>query len=162
MVTMLARVFEHHRWANLRTAEACRDLTDSQLDATADGTAGSIRDTLLHIAGAEQRYVQRLEDREPTFHERDGWMGIDAVREALDATGQIFIALADAQEHDALVETAYQGKPVTLHRSTILAQAITHAAEHRSQIATILTQLGIAPPDVSAWTWGIEMHGGGP
>jgi uncharacterized damage-inducible protein DinB len=161
MVTILARLFEHHRWANLRLVDACRDLTDAQLDATVAGTYGSIRDTLMHVAGAEQRYLHRLVDRTPTFHERDGWPGIDVLKDALDVTGQICIAFADAEQEDALLETVYQGKPVTLQRSTILVQAITHATEHRSQIATILTHQGIEPPDVSSWTWGIDATGGG-
>ncbi|MCP4140149.1 MAG: hypothetical protein GY755_07650 [Chloroflexi bacterium] len=28
-----------------------------------------------------------------------------------------------------------------------------HAIEHRSQIMTILTQLGIQPPDLDGWTY---------
>ena len=79
--------------------------------------------------------------------------------EALDATGRRLIALATGNDQDAWLETIYQGQPVTLPRSTILVQAITHATEHRSQIATILTQHEVEPPDVSAWTWGIEAVG---
>ena len=33
----------------------------------------------------------------------------------------------------------------------LLLQAVNHATEHRSQIATILTQLGVEPPDMSGW-----------
>ncbi len=35
----------------------------------------------------------------------------------------------------------------------ILTQAINHATEHRAQIMTILTQLGIEPPDLSGWAF---------
>ena len=37
--------------------------------------------------------------------------------------------------------------------SLILLQAVNHATEHRSQIATILTQLGIEPPAMDGWTF---------
>jgi uncharacterized damage-inducible protein DinB len=30
-------------------------------------------------------------------------------------------------------------------------QALTHSTEHRTQIATIITQLGLQPPDMSGW-----------
>lgn len=35
----------------------------------------------------------------------------------------------------------------------ILVQAINHGTEHRSQIATILTQLGVEPPNMDGWTF---------
>jgi uncharacterized damage-inducible protein DinB len=35
----------------------------------------------------------------------------------------------------------------------LLTQAINHSTEHRAQIATILTQQGIEPPDMSGWAY---------
>jgi hypothetical protein len=32
-----------------------------------------------------------------------------------------------------------------------LAQVLHHRTDHRSQICTILTSLGIAPPDIDVW-----------
>lgn len=47
-----------NRWANLLLLDACKDLSESQLDAAdIEGTFGSIQDTLLHLASAEGRYV---------------------------------------------------------------------------------------------------------
>jgi uncharacterized damage-inducible protein DinB len=37
-----------------------------------------------------------------------------------------------------------------------LVQAINHGTEHRSQVATILTQLGIEPPDMAGWAYFFE------
>jgi uncharacterized damage-inducible protein DinB len=37
-----------------------------------------------------------------------------------------------------------------------LIQAINHATEHRSQVATILTQLGIQPPEMDVWAFADE------
>ena len=53
LASILGKMFEHNRWANLRAVEACAGLTDAQLDATVPGTYGSVRDTLMHVAGAE-------------------------------------------------------------------------------------------------------------
>ncbi len=86
MASILVRMFEHNHWANLRAVEACADLTDGQLDATVVGTGGPIRDTLMHIAGAEQRYVMRLSGRRPNYGERDGWPTIARLRQEFDAT----------------------------------------------------------------------------
>ena len=43
---------------------------------------------------------------------------------------------------------------VALPVTTVYVQAIIHATEHRSQIATILTQQGVEPPDFSGCAWG--------
>ncbi len=88
MTSILVKLFEHNRWANLRAVEVCAVLPDTHLDVTVAGTAGSVRDTLMHIAGAEQRYVMRLSGRQPTYGERDGWPGTDRLGQALGESGQ--------------------------------------------------------------------------
>ncbi len=153
MGSILSEMFEHNRWANLRAVEACADLTDAQLDASVVGTAGSVRQTLMHIAGAEQRYLMRLSGREPTYGERDGWPGIAPLRQTLAASGQALIDLAKRADPDEVLTGDYQGQAYTLPVAVIYVQAINHATEHRSQIATILTQQGVEPPDFSGWAW---------
>lgn len=153
MESILVKLFEHNHWANLRAVEACAGLTDTQLDATMHGTAGSVRDTMMHIAGAEQRYVMQMSGRQPTYGERDGWSGTDMLRQALGESGRALIDLAGRADPEEVLEGEYQGQPYELPVATIYVQAINHATEHRSQIATILTQQGLEPPDFSGWAW---------
>ncbi|MCB0009269.1 MAG: hypothetical protein KDE04_22550 [Anaerolineales bacterium] len=40
-----------------------------------------------------------------------------------------------------------------------LLQAINHATEHRAHVMTALTQLGLTPPDLSAWRYDSETSG---
>ena len=42
-------------------------------------------------------------------------------------------------------------------KTTILAQVINHATEHREQVKAILTQLGIEPPDLQGWSYFDEL-----
>jgi uncharacterized damage-inducible protein DinB len=35
----------------------------------------------------------------------------------------------------------------------VMLQAIDHAIDHRSQIATLLSQQGIEPPELDAWAY---------
>ncbi len=53
---LITELFRHNTWANLKLLDACRSLGDEHLDANVPGTFGSIRDTLLHIVGAEVSY----------------------------------------------------------------------------------------------------------
>ena len=153
-MSILRKMFEHNHWANLRLVDAVAGVEEACLDATCEGTAGSVRNTLMHIAGAEQRYVMRLSGREQTYRERDGWPGADALRKALDESGALLIELAETIPQDRIMTTEYQGQTHRLPVTTVFVQAINHATEHRSQIATILTQQGVEPPDMSGWAFG--------
>jgi uncharacterized damage-inducible protein DinB len=154
MASILVQMFEHNRWANLRAVDTCAGLTDAQLDATVHGTAGTVRDTLMHVAGAEQRYVMSLSGRQPTYGERGGWPGAETLRQALDESGRALVELAANADPDEILTGEYQGRPYERPVFLLYVQAINHATEHRSQIATILTQQGLEPPDFSGWAWG--------
>jgi uncharacterized damage-inducible protein DinB len=56
MNEVLLELYRHKTWATLRLIEHCQSLDDAQLDATIPGTYGTIRDTLRHLVGAEERY----------------------------------------------------------------------------------------------------------
>jgi uncharacterized damage-inducible protein DinB len=55
MNLLLATLFRHNRWANLRLLDTCAGLSDAQWQAGVLGTYGSVRDTLVHLLAAEQR-----------------------------------------------------------------------------------------------------------
>ncbi len=60
METALVDLFKHNLWANQRLLNTCANLSDEQLDASAPGTYGRVRDTLAHITAAEGWYVSLL------------------------------------------------------------------------------------------------------
>ncbi len=159
MVSLGSKMFEHNLWANQRALEVCADVPDALLDVTVQGTAGSIRETLMHITGAEQRYVMRLSGRTPTYGEGDGWPGFPALARTLGESGRLLIDLAAKADPDEILEGDYQGQRIRLPVAIAYVQAVNHATEHRSQIATILTQQGIDAPDFSGWAWRDALQG---
>jgi len=151
----IADLFTHNRWANLALLDACSTLTDAQLDAVVPGTYGSTRATLLHLAGAERRYVQGLrgEARSP-IPDLEAFPGFDALRASLEETGSDLESLAATLEGtDSLRRTFADADWVIEHR-VVLVQAINHATEHRAHIMTTLTSAGVAPIDLDGWAWG--------
>ena len=48
------------------------------------------------------------------------------------------------------------GSEVRAPMSIRLAQVLHHGTDHRSQICTALTTLGVAPPDIDAWDFGLQ------
>jgi uncharacterized damage-inducible protein DinB len=153
---ILVELFRHNTMMNRRLLDACRQLTPEQLGATATGTYGTIGATLTHLANAQTGYAARLLGLERLERlAEDPFPGFDVLAERL--------ALGDAQ----LEQAASQAIPETrvevrgndppgvwlMPVSLFFLQAINHGTEHRSQIATILTQLGVEPPEMDGWAY---------
>ena len=152
MTTTLTEIFHHNRWANERLLEACRNLTDEQRATTVEGTYGELGYTLVHIVRAESYYVKLLTGWQPPVRwEIPGpWPGIDVLLERSRFTGDRLAEVADELDPEAVLQIEEDKVPT----SVVLVQAINHATEHRSQAATILTQLGVEPPEMDGWNFG--------
>jgi uncharacterized damage-inducible protein DinB len=152
--------YKHNLWANLRLLDTCADLTDAQLDASAPGTYGRIRDTLLHLFLAEESYLARLTAQEPksrlSYRESPS---IETLREHARRSGEGLTAVASTADPAHMVCGTYRGEPYELPVIVLLMQAIHHANEHRSQIATVLSQIGVQPPGLSVWAYDEELRG---
>src|SRR5688500_15831420 len=154
-MTTLAAIFEHNRWANEQLLEACRGLTQEQLDTGVAGTYGSLGATLAHIASGEAFYTVLLTGWRPSaWQQDDPYPGIDPLLEVVRETGPRLLAAAESIPADQLIE---RDPGELIAASVILVQAINHATEHRAHAAVILTQLGIRPPEIDGWhRWGYE------
>ncbi len=152
MTTTLAELFRHNRWANERLLEACRTLTDEQRATTVEGTYGELGYTLTHLVRAESYYLKLLTDWQPPVRwEVPGpFPGIDTLLDRARFTGDQLIEVADGVDPDRALPV--DGKQVPA--SVVLVQAINHATEHRGHVATILTQIGIQPPEMDGWAHG--------
>lgn len=155
MSETLIELCHHNVWANQRLFDACAGLSDAHLDATLIGTFGSIRDTLMHLAGAQARIAAALSGAAPVSVNRDGdpFPGLAALRDDAHTSGEALAGLAARAQAGATVTTTWRGEAYTLPVWMLLAQAITHATEHRTQVAAILTQQGIEPPGMDVWTY---------
>lgn len=150
----LTTLFGHHLWANLRLLEQCAVLSKEQLEATVLGGYGSIHDTWQHIVTAEQSYFSRISTGQPRRRPADAPpLTMAEMMESLQVTGAGFVAWAGKVQADETVRIDWDGTPRDVPKTMILTQVINHATEHRAQIMTILTQLGIQPPDLDGWTY---------
>jgi uncharacterized damage-inducible protein DinB len=153
MSGILEDLYRHNEWANLRLLEVCRTLTDEQLDATTVGAFGSIRSTLLHFAddGGYVKVLGGVYDG-PVIDEDAPFPGFDVLQEAFVATARGLVERAQAAAAGSYTARATDGW--TGDAEVVLVQALNHATEHRSQICTILTSLGIEAPTLDGWEWG--------
>jgi uncharacterized damage-inducible protein DinB len=155
METGLADFFKQNLWANLRLLDVCSKLSDEQLDASMNGTFGSVRETLIHLFAAEERYVSRLTGQrfEPALSERDPFPGFDELRQRARQTGEELVAIIQQEATNQILHIVYDGESHEVPALFVLIQAINHATDHRSQVATLLTQQEITPPELDGWSY---------
>jgi uncharacterized damage-inducible protein DinB len=152
--SVLTTFFAHNTWANLKLLDFCEGLSDEQLDTEAIGGFGSIRDTLVHIVGAEVSYVERVNGKlPPTPLGRDAFPGFAALKDAVRWAGEELLLLALSARKETSVRQRPPRQLIEYRLASLIVQAIGHSTEHRTQIATIVTQLGLEPPDMSGWQY---------
>ena len=146
--------FRYNKWANLHLLEVCASFTDEQLQLTAPGTYGSLERTLMHLLGAEQRYVQRLGGDEPRIRSKSDFPGVSALVEHARRSSDDLITLAGRTEPDEFIEEEDEDGRVRIQSGVVLIQALHHGNDHRTHICTILGHHGLAYGDMDVWAYG--------
>jgi len=150
--------FAHHVWATLRLIDVCLELDPKQLNAAVPGTYGSILETMRHLVGADTYYLSHLTGDPAREIDSDG-MDLRGLRAEVEADERTWSeVLAEDLDPDTVVrdvdEDGYR-RDATI--GVRLAQAIHHGTDHRSQVCTALTSLGVEPPSVSVWAFGEQV-----
>jgi uncharacterized damage-inducible protein DinB len=149
--------FAHHVWATLRLIDACQTLTPEQLDAPVPGTYGSILETTRHLVGGDTYYLSHLTG-DPAREIDSGHMDLRELRAAMEADERTWIeSLAKDLDYDTVVKDVDGGgyeRDASI--GLRLAQALHHGTDHRSQICTALTTLGVEPPGIDVWEFGAQ------
>lgn len=158
MTTGLSDFYKHNLWANLRLLDACASLSDTQLDATMHGTFGSVRDTLLHMFAAEEGYAHHVTGKipNPSLKELMTFPGVDELRRRAKMSGELLIEAAEQKDLDRILYL--DGGTYECPAMIVMIEAINHATDHRSQIATLLSQQGIEPPGLDAWDYNDDLR----
>jgi uncharacterized damage-inducible protein DinB len=153
--SLLTNAFEHHVWATLRVIDACRGLSPEQLATIVPGTYGSILDTLRHLVEADASYLAVLSgERFPRID--DEALDLPELRAAMESSGAAWTSLLDEDlDPDRMVvRPRDDGSAFHAPLGLRIAQVLHHGTDHRSQICTVLTTLGIEPPLIDVWDFG--------
>jgi uncharacterized damage-inducible protein DinB len=151
--------FAHHVWATLRLVDACLALSPQQLETAVPGTYGSILDTLRHSIGSDgwDLFVA-TGDRASLIDEDD--MDLSELRIAMESHGPGWSRLLASQDldPDAVLDEVDEDDGYERHiaMGIQLAQALHHGTDHRSQVCTALTMLGVEPPRIDALDFGTQ------
>ena len=146
----------HHTWATERILEACASLSREQLVAPVPGTYGPIIATLAHMVATDGWYLSVFLDFENPIGE-DPKVTIDELRAANVANGERWqsVLAEDRDPESEIVErNEEEGWEFITPLAFRYAQAVHHGTDHRSQVCTALSSLGIEPPEIDVWAYG--------
>ena len=151
--SLLGDAFAHHLWATERLLDACATLAPEQLETPVPGTYGSIIGTLRHLVASDGWYLSFFRPTEPIDEEAP--MSLAELRSVMSTNGPVWMALL-AGEVDPEADVVERGDGWEFHSPMgfRLAQVIHHGTDHRSQVCTALTSLGVTPPEIDLWAFG--------
>lgn len=144
-------LYDFNSWANGRILTACEALAPEQFTRDMGASFRSVRDTLLHILGAEWIWLERWKGRSPaalpsaqqlpTFSEaRTWWQGIDS-------NLRKFVAGLKREDLDQVIQYRnFLGHSFSYPLQSMLRHVVNHSTYHRGQVASMLRQLGAKPP----------------
>jgi uncharacterized damage-inducible protein DinB len=157
-VALIREYWAYHHWANRKLFELTASLGDEVAGRPvgAQFSEPSPRAMLVHIYGADWFWLETWLGRPPTVVRGDPSYGLRI--ESLGELRRRWDELEDAQRRflGGLVETDLErsldgktpeGRIYRRPLGMLLLHVPTHAAHHRSELATMLTMANIAPPD---------------
>ncbi len=153
MTSLLADAFVHHTWATERLIDVCAELTREQLETSAPGTRGSIIATFQHMAEGETFFLSVVSGEPIAAVAENASLG--ELRSILTIYGATWMELL-ARGIDGETDVVEHGDGWDFHAPLgfRLAQVIHHGSDHRSQICTVLSILGVTPPEIDLWAFG--------
>lgn len=149
----LERLFEHNNWANQKMIKTCLAIGDEQLDAEPQSiTKGTIRRTLVHLVSAQENYLRTLT---LPIEERPNSVTVvfADLQESAGKSGDGLLALAGGKQKP-LKDQLQTRDNFHVEPWVLIVQIINHAIEHREQINSMMSALGVTPPDLDGWNYG--------
>jgi uncharacterized damage-inducible protein DinB len=143
-------LFAFNAWANARTLQAVSSLPEETLYTDLKNSFGSIHGTLVHLCGAEDIWLQRLNGIDPgIFMKKENFPTIAALtakwKETEEGWDRYLAGLTDAMLPQPLTFHNLKGEEVTQLTGQSLQHLVNHSTYHRGQITTMIRQSGGTP-----------------
>jgi uncharacterized damage-inducible protein DinB len=160
---LLRELFRYHTWATLQLIDNCMSHPPDALHKVIVGTDRSILHTLTHVVGTEQGYLESLTNEKATDPIRRGEvLSLTDLRQRCQDQSHRWEAVLRRITQLDVTLPADGPRPETLHGQNLLVvQAIQHGIDHRTQICTTLSVLGLEPPEIDGWSYWSAAHWAG-
>lgn len=138
---------DYHYWARDRMLDAIAVLPQSDYIRPLGGSFASIRDTAVHLYGAEWIWMQRWKGISPTSGPNPETLPdvatLRAAWDRLEVEVRDYVAgLAGDRVHERIRYRNLAGKEGESSRWSMLQHMVNHASYHRGQITTLVRQVG--------------------
>ena len=153
--SILTHAFAHHAWANERIFEACGSLGSAELMAPVPGAYGPIIAILHHLVDADAFYLRVLTGRDDfVYIDESSRFSVDELRSFSQQHEAAFASVLDGWT-DPDADVVEHGDAFEFHAplGIRLGQVLHHGTDHRSQVCTALTGLGMTPPLIDLWDY---------
>jgi uncharacterized damage-inducible protein DinB len=143
----MKELYDYNTWANGKTLDSLEAISNEAFVAPMGGSFASIRDTVVHILGAEWIWWQRcIGERPKGLLDAASFPDVASLRERwheIDDGYQAVINSADLDEEITYVNR--HGNQYTYSIGRILLHNANHSTYHRGQVVTLLRQIGATP-----------------
>ena len=146
----LQTLLDYQYWARDRVLAAVEPLTPEQYLRDLGSSFKSIRDTMVHVYGAEWIWYARWQGQSPTaLLKPDDFPDVATLTVAwreLEQNVRAFVAgLGDEGIHRRFAYTLVSGAAGESVFWQMLQHVANHGSYHRGQVTTMLRQLGVEP-----------------
>jgi uncharacterized damage-inducible protein DinB len=147
----LKSLVHYNYWARDRMIDAVAKLTPEQYLKPLGNSFSSVRDTVVHLYGAEWLWFMRFRGEAPSaLPKADGFPDLASVRAAwsdTEAGWRSLVANLDDNDVDTVIRyKMLSGLDMASPISAMIQHVVNHATYHRGQVTTMLRQLGAEPP----------------
>jgi len=140
-------LYRYDRWANELVFDSASKLTEEQFTKDMQSSHRSVRDTLVHIVGAEWIWLKRWLGTSPKSFidpaEFPDVASLTAKMKEVERDQMEFIdKLTDQGLAEVIAYTNMKGEPWEYPLGHLMQHLVNHSSYHRGQVTTMLRQLG--------------------
>lgn len=153
MLEYFKTLYDYNYWANAKILDTTQQITDEQLFAPTHDSYGNLHGTLVHTMSAEWVWRTRWSGTSPKAPLRnEDFPSLAAIRSRWNQEEQqmrTFLASLSEEDVRRIVQyTNMQGQAYSVPLWQLMMHLVNHGTQHRSEAATILTELGHSPGDI--------------
>lgn len=156
MKTTIAALYEYGEWANARLLEKARGLGHADLTRRFSEGSQAILPSLVHLYGADLRWLHRWRRQPPPEVNPAELPGVDAVEarwRPVWAERRAYLDGLDQAQLDEQIPFTRPAGTVWILRWQGIVHCANHATQHRSELAMMLSDLGRSPGDMDMFLW---------
>jgi len=151
---VLVQLAAYNTWANVKMYTACANLTNDDRKRAMGASFGSVHGTLNHLLLADRLWLSRFlsepfavgslnDELYPEFAD------LSRERPLTDARLEAWVHTLndDALDSDLTFTTIAKRQQITMRLGHAALHVFNHQTYHRGQVASLVRQLGHAPPE---------------